>query len=251
MNEPRLTMDELGEPFGGEVAEALLAGRLLQAAIDETTRDLPASATGFDAATEASGGFGDRVMAALADEPTPAPTGFLLPLRRRGFVFGLWASFRQASVAMRGTGRPVLARAAALAYVLVLAVAGISLTGAAGAGALGLLSAPATESPAPTVPPTPAPSAEPSLPTVAPSPSPEATPSLTPTPSPSETPDESDDHGSGPEPSDDDSSGPGSGGGDDNSGPGSSGSGSDSSGPGSGDETPRPTDTPEPSETPH
>jgi len=209
MIEPRLTIEELGDAFGSEVADALETGRALQAAIDETTRDLPAAATGFDAATEARGGFGDRVMATLADEPAPAPAGFLLPLRRRG-LGGLWASVRQASVATRGAGRPVLARAAALAYVLVFAVATISLTGAASIGALGLLNPSATESAPATVAPPSAPSALES-PSEVPAPTP-APPVIAPgpTPSPSESPEETD----GPDASDDDggSSGPGGGG---------------------------------------
>lgn len=198
MIEPRLTMDELGDAFGNELADALEAGRWLQAAIEETTRDLPAAATGFDAATEARGGFGDRVMAALADEPAPAPVGFLLPLRRRG-VGGLWASFRQASVATRGAGRPILSRAAALAYVLVFAVATISLTGAASMGALGLLNPTATESPPATLaPPSPPASLEeaPPSPSVTPEPTivvPEPTPSGS--PEDSEDPEASDDNG--------------------------------------------------------
>ena len=209
MIEPRLTMDELGDAFGNELADALEAGRWLQAAIDETTRDLPAAATGFDAATEARGGFGDRVMESLAGEPAPTPAGVLLPLRRRG-LWGLWASFRQASVATRGTGRPVLSRAAALAYVLVLALAGISLTGAASIGALGLLNPSATESPPATlVPPSPRASLEPPTqsPAVTPAPS-----GVAPQPTPSESPEDSE----GPEASDDNggNSGPG-GGGDD------------------------------------
>jgi hypothetical protein len=229
--EPRLTMDELGDAFGNEIADALETGRLLEAAIDESTRALPAASTAFDVATEGRGDLNDRIMSALAAEPAPSTAGFLLPLRRRGFLHGLWASFRQASAATRGAGRPFVARAAALAYVLVLTVAGISVGGAAtvgAAGALGLLGPSATESAPPPLAPTPAPPSQltqPSPPpTPTPSPTPDAVPTPTPTPSesPSESPEESDDRGG--------NSGPG-GGGDDAS-PGSS--DDDSSGPGSG-----------------
>jgi hypothetical protein len=187
--------------------------------------DLPGVETGFDAATEASGGFGDRVMAALADDPAPSATGFLLPLRRVGLLPGLPASFRQAFVATRGSGRPLLARAAALAYVLVLAIAALSVTGAASlgaAGALGLLGPRATPSPLATTPPstlTPPTAPPPSTVPVSPAPSP--SPSTPATILPTAT----DDHGgAGAEPSDDHG---------DNAGPDTSSSGSDSSGYGS------------------
>ena len=203
--------DELGEAEGMDLQDALRVGNRLVEAMDEVP--MPA---GED--------FVDNVMAALADEPTPGTTGFLVPLRRGGILAGFAQSFRQAWASV-GAGRPILGRSAALAYVLAVVVAGVSITGAAAlgtAGALGLLNATPTEAP---TPPTPVPTVAP--PTVAPSPSPNAPePTVAPSPSPTETDDETD----GPDDDDDDNSGPGG-----NSGPGSSGSGADSSGPGSDD----------------
>ena len=217
--------DELGEADGMDVQDALRVGNRLIEAMD----DVPMP-TRED--------FVDNVMAALADEPTPGTTGFLVPLRRRGILGGFRDSVRQAWASV-GAGRPMVGRSAALAYVLAVAVAGLSLTGAAAlgtAGALGMFDAAPTNSP---TPPPPAPTVAP--PTVAPSPSVNAPePTVGPSPAPTETDDETDDPN-------DDNSGPGGGGDDDsasggdddssgtggNSGPGSSGSGSDDSGRGS------------------
>lgn len=218
--------DELGDAQGTDLQDAMRVGNRLAESMD----DLP---------MPAAEDFTDRVMAALADEPTPGTTGFLVPLRRMGLA-GLPASVRQAWAAV-GAGRPILGRGAALAYVLAAVIAGVSLTGAAtlgAAGALGLLDPTPTESAPPPAPvPTPMPTAP--EPTIAPPvPTPKlAIPTEAPTPSPTATDDEpegSDDHGgnSGPggggDGGDDDSSGSGG-----NSGPGSSGSddsGSDDSG---------------------
>ena len=207
--------DELGEAEGMDVQDALRVGNRLVEAMDEVP--MP---TDQD--------FVDNIMGALADEPTPGTTGFLVPLRRHGILGGFRQSFREAW-ASAGAGRPMLGRSAALAYVLVVAVAGVSLTGAAAlgtAGALGFLNPTPTELP---TPPPPAPTE--ARPTVAPSPSENAPePTVGPTPSPTATDDETEepDDNSGPGGGGDDSSGPG-----DNSGPGSSGSGSDESGSGS------------------
>jgi hypothetical protein len=185
--------DELGEADGMDLQDALRVGNRLVEAMDEEP-------------TPTDQDFVDNVMAALADEPTPGTTGFLVPLRRGGILGGFRESFRQAWASL-GAGRPIVGRSAALAYVLAVAIAGVSLTGAAAlgtAGALGLFNATPTESPAP---PTPAPTVAP--PTVAPSPNATAPePTLGPAPSPTKTDDETD------EPDDD--SGPGS----DDSGPG-------------------------------
>jgi len=225
--------DELGEAEGMDLQDAMRVGNRLVEAMDEVP--MPADE-----------GFVDNVMAAVAREPTPGSTGFLVPLRRRGVLGGFRDSFRQAWASV-GAGRPIVGRSAALAYVLVVAVAAVSLTGVAvlgTAGALGLFN------PSPTPSPTPLPAPTVAPPTVAPSPSDDNAPEPTvaPEPSPTETDDETDD------PNDDDNSGPGGGGDDsgsgddgdssgpgddgdgsgpgDNSGPGSSGSGSDDSGPG-------------------
>lgn len=212
--------DELGEAEGMDLQDAMRVGNRLVESMD----DVPA---------HADIEFADQVMAALADEPTPGTTAFLLPLRRRGLLGGFRDSVRQAWASV-GAGRPIAGRTAALAYVLAILIAGVSLTGAAtlgAAGALGLMNAAPSESP---TPPPPAPTPVP--PATTPSPSPNAVESPPgPTPSPSETPDESDgpdDEGgnSGPGGGDDDNSVPG-----DNSGPGSSDPGSDDSGPGSDD----------------
>jgi hypothetical protein len=204
--------DELGEAEGMDVQDALRVGNRLVEAMD----DVPMP-TDLD--------FVDNVMTALADEPTPGTTGFLVPLRRGGILGGFRQSFRQAWASV-GAGRPMLGRSAALAYVLAVVVAGVSLTGAAAlgtAGALGLLNSTPTESPPP--PPPPAPTDAP--PPVAPSPSENAPePTVGPRPSPTETDGETEDPN-------DDNSGPG-GGGDDDSGDDGDGSGpgSDNSGPG-------------------
>lgn len=225
---------ELGDIDVRDLADAMAAARRLESALD-------------DAPVRPSDGFADRLMATLADEPAPAAAGFLVPIRRRGLVAGFAESVRQAWASL-GAGRPALVRSAALAYVLVVAIAGVSLAGAAtlgAASALDRLAPGPTESPQPTAP---EPTLGPPEPTLAPSVPPIQTPPVNePSPSPSETPDESDDHGgnSGPGGGNDDTprstrtdddggnSGPG-GGGDDDSGSGS-GVDDDSSGPGGGD----------------
>jgi uncharacterized membrane protein YgcG len=206
----RVVLEELGPIEAGELDGAIEAIAALDvAAEDVLVRTGPA--------------FTDRVMAALADEPSPSPTGFLVPIRRRGFLAAFVESVRQAWVSV-GSGRPTFARGAALAYVLVVAIAGTSLVGAAtfgAAGALGLLGPHESSEPSPV--PTIAPVITPA-PTVAP---PSPVPSVEPSESP-DVPESSDDHGggSGPQPSDDHggNSGPG-GGSDDGSGGSGGGSG--------------------------
>jgi hypothetical protein len=217
--------DELGTDDADELAGAGTAAAWLDAAVDRSPISPRAD-------------FGDRVMAALASEPAPSAGGFLLPLRRKGALAGFSASVRQAWGSL-GAGRPATTRASALAYVLVVAIAGTSLAGATTiglAGALGMIGPSATASASPAIP----------GPTVAPQtilPSPEsAPPEVTEPPDASETPENSDDHGggSGAEESDD------------------HGAGDDDHADESEDpehetpdasRTPRPTGTPEPKET--
>ena len=254
--------EELGDGDVGELRDAMAAGRRLDQSID-------------DVAVRVGEDFTARVMAAVAKEPSPGTVGFMLPLRRRGLLAGFGDSVRQAWSAIGSPSIPSFARATALAYVLVVALAGVALAGTAAlgvGGVLGILGPEATQ----TAPPAPGPTRAPeeSLPTPGPVTAPVETDAAGETEDPSESPDASDDHGgSSGEPGDDDgasSSGPGSSGSDDTSSPGSSGSddnsgpGSSSSGSGSGStsspeetSTPRPSGTPKasgtpkPSETPH
>ena len=167
-----VTAAELGDIDARDLPDALAAARRLESALD-------------DSPVRLSAGFADRLMTALADEPTPATTGFLVPLRRRGLIAGFGESVRQAWASLR-TGRPALARSAALAYVLAVAIAGVSRAGAAtlgAAGALNLLGPGPTDSPQPTVPaPSPAPTLAPPAPTIAPSMPPSEPPSTVPAP---------------------------------------------------------------------
>jgi hypothetical protein len=85
-----------------------------------------------------SDGFADRVMAAVAAEPAPAPVRAAGAAVRRGSLAALGASLRDAWRVSTRTGFPMAARAQAMALVLVvmaLAAGG----GIATAGALGLL----------------------------------------------------------------------------------------------------------------
>jgi hypothetical protein len=82
-------------------------------------------------------GFADRVMAAVAAEPVPAPMRAAGAALRRGALVGVLASVRDAWRVTFSGGFPVAVRAQALALVLV--VAGLAGgTGLAAAGAAGL-----------------------------------------------------------------------------------------------------------------
>jgi len=238
------------EGADGQHGDADLAGAFSMA------RELEASRGSETIAPSAD--FADRVMAAVAREPAPRPAGFLAALRSRPGLAGLTFSVREAwAVVGGGPGRPMRARGLALAYVLVVLIAGTSLTGLAAygaAGALGFLGDDA--SPTPTVqetvaPSTPSPDALPT-PALTPSPTPpgpteSSEPSGSPEPDESAEPGESDDHGGGspgasgeasPDPSDDGESSPEPSQDDDDA----------SSEP---SDTPRPSDTPKPSQTPN
>lgn len=148
------------------------------------------------------GDLADRVMAAIAREPTPAPVrAARSAVGRRSlgaFLLALGDAWRVAF----GAGRPLAVRGSALALVLVVLVA-VGSGGAATAAALGLLDGPSPTptlpSPQPSVPPSPVPSTPPSTPPSAlPSPpSPSPSPSATPDETETAEPDATDDHGGG------------------------------------------------------
>ncbi len=131
-----------------------------------------------------SPGFADRVMAAVALEPVPAPVIAAGSALRHGAALGFLTSIRDALRVTFGGGFPLVVRAQSLALVLIVAaVAGGS--GLATAGAFGLLGDRGSPSPVPSmVAPSPTPTATP-LPTD----TPDATiPSMTPSPTPSGSP---------------------------------------------------------------
>jgi hypothetical protein len=171
-------------------------------------------------------GITERVMAVIAEEPTP----------RRGFLAGLLGTLEGG----RGGG---MMRIAMVTATMALAVLAVVL-----AGQLAELFREPQIGPSPlpsSIESTPPSVSEPPSPSPTPSESPTTRPSRTPRPSPTDdespeataSPDDDDNSGPGgggddesetPEPSDDDNSGPGGGGGDDddNSGPGGGGDGS-------------------------
>jgi hypothetical protein len=166
-------------------------------------------------AHQPSGGFADRVMAAVEREPAP----------RRGALAWLAAAIGGRGPAGRWAQAGVLAATVALAVVGALAIGQLAERTQDNVGS--------SSSPAATDSAAPSPSAAPSAagtpsqsPSSVPSPSPAASPPATPaasptddeTPEPGETPDdETPEPGETPEPSDDDggNSGPGGGDGDD------------------------------------
>ena len=190
-------------------------------------RDLEAIAERDDAPTV---GLSDKVMTAIAAEPTPKPTrvfGAALRARRFGTAF---AAVGDAWRVAFGGGRPFAVRGQALALVIVVLIGVVGLGGGATVGAARLLNPDVVPSPSPS-PSVPAPSPSPT-PSLEPSPSPTPTPSPSPTDTakPTETaePTGTDDSGgnSGP--------GGGSGSGADDSGSDDSGSGSNSGSSGGG-----------------
>ena len=211
--------DELGGPEV-DLSDADLAATW--AAAREIEASLPIDAV------QPSTGFADRVMAAVAAEPAPRRSGFLIGLRARPGVATFLTSVREAwAVAAGGGGRPLGARALAMGYVLAVLVIASSLTGVAAygtAGALGLLD---DHSPTPS-------QVEPG-PTTVPDESPAESAG------PSEGPDGSEEPSGSPEPSD-------------TAGPDESGTSGDSGGPAATDDhggsSPEPDSSPEPSSSP-
>ena len=201
--------------------------------------------------------FADRVMAAIASEPTPAPMVAARSAIRRLSLLGLVASVGDAARITFGHGFPAMARLQAISLVLVSSLT-IGVAAAGTAGALGAFNA-LNSSPGPTTTPTqlvtPAPSGEPGE-----SPTPSETigpvdssmgPEASGKPESSESPDPS---GASESPGDDNpqATQTHNGGG---SGPTGSatpgGSGSSGSSGGSNPATPRPTSMPTPTAMPH
>jgi hypothetical protein len=180
-----------------EVAAAGRVARQLESAADRGT-------------VKPSPDFTDRVMAAVASEPTPAPIVAAGSALRHLSLVALVASVRDAVRVTFGRGFPAAARVQAVALVLVAAV----LAGSAGlatAGALGLFGnrdqGPAPSVVAPFVSPTPSERPEPTTtpeptPTTGPtdgSMEPEATgtPEASETPEPGDTAEPAETHDSG------------------------------------------------------
>lgn len=127
--------------------------------------------------------FPDRVMAAIAAEPEPAPLLVVLAALRRGRPAVVVAALGDAWRDLIGAGRPVLVRAQAIALLAATLILAAAIGGGAAVGAARLLDLQGPLSPSPS----------PSMP-VGPSPSPAVTPSpsfVSPTPEASETPEAS------------------------------------------------------------
>jgi len=202
----RFRPDEVGDATAGEQAQAMATARELEwlAATDDVAP---------------STGFVDRVMAAVAAEPTPRPVSAAATAARKGAVLGVLAALGDLWRVAWSGGRPLAARAPAIALVLLLVVGTIG-AGAVGVGALARLLGQPAESPVPTQ------VASPSPPAASPSASP--LPSASPSVSPSAEPSESPEPGESPEPT----------------------TPARSTASPRATETPRPTRTPRPTETP-
>ena len=129
-----------------------------------------------------SAAFADRVMAAVAAEPVPAPARAAGSALRRGAIAAFVLSIRDAFRVTFGGGFPAMVRAQALALVLVVAALGAGTTYGA-AAALGLLGGPQPPSviPSPVLP-LRGEDASPS-----PSPSPSVSPEVSVSPGPAES----------------------------------------------------------------
>jgi hypothetical protein len=166
-----------------------------------------------------SDGFTDRVLGALADEPLPRPMAVAGLAAREGRFGAMVAALRDTWHVAWSGGRPLAARAQAMAFVLLLVLAVGSVGAVTTVGAINVLfSTTSTPSiaPEPSLPAVVSPSAGPTespspspTPMVTPSTSPEPTktakptptadhterPGHTETPEPTETDDPTDDHG--------------------------------------------------------
>ena len=133
----RFRPDELdGDATAGEQAEVMATARELEwlAATDDIAP---------------SAGFADRVMVAVAAEPTPRPVRAAASAARRGALFGVLAAFGDVWRVATTGGRPLAVRAPAMAVVALVLVASLG-AGALGVGALsGLVNRP-DQSPEPT-----------------------------------------------------------------------------------------------------
>lgn len=136
-----------------------------------------------------SDGFTDRVLAAIADEPLPAPMAVAGLAARQGRLGAMVAALRDTwHVAWTG-GRPLAVRAQAMAFVILLVVAVSSVGAMTTVGAMNVLF-PAISSPSPKLPvsnPTPPP-ARTAEPTDSPEPTDSAEPPETPEPTETEKP---------------------------------------------------------------
>ena len=137
--------------------------------------------------------FADRVMGAIALEPSPAPAVAAGSALRHAALLGFLVSVRDAVRVSFSGGFPVAVRAQA--FALVLLVVGVTAgSGYAAAGALGLLDrgSPSPSVEVPSVPvETAQPTATPQATAEAPSATPEASPDPSGSPEPSETPEAS------------------------------------------------------------
>jgi hypothetical protein len=211
----------VSEPSVAELADALGAARDLEAL---------AASDGI----RPTDGFEDRVMAAIALEPAPRAVVSGGTANHATGLAAFLFSVRNAWRVGTTSGRPFAVRAQALAFVLIVGLATVSLAGVGAIAVAGLFdgnNAPQpTVVPAPTVVPTPDQQATPSpTPSVEPSetaeptdtPDPGETARPTRTPRPGQTPEPTDDHGgdggSGPDGSGSDGSGGGGGPGPDGS----------------------------------
>ena len=223
------------EPSSADLADSLAAARELEA-------------LAMDTSIHPTDGFEDRVMAAIAAEPTPRLVLMPASSVRGGRLGAFLLAIRDSWVLATTGGRPMAVRAQALAFVLLVIIAAGALTSVS-VVTVGALLGPngATPDQSPTVPvtsptpaatdsPTPSESLEPTATeTTEPTESPEVTQTPRPspteadeTPEPNETPEGTDDHGGGGGP------GPGGSGGGGGGDDGSSGSGGNSGSGGSG-----------------